>query len=86
MIELLLLLCFGRFLWFFPRHACNTGEQRIKRVFGRHLFLTALIAAILVLAVAGAAARPQHLFPDKRDYRVVSGAFATGAVIIDIIT
>jgi hypothetical protein len=57
----------------------------IKRFFGRHLFAAAFIAAIFVFAVAGAAARLQHFFSHHRNNRVVSGAFAARAMIVNVV-
>jgi hypothetical protein len=66
--------------------AGNAGQQGVKGVSSSHFFLATLVAAIFVFAVAGAATSPQHLFPDQRDYRVVRRAFATGAVIVNVVT
>src|SRR5258708_28968828 len=65
--------------------AANRGQQRIERLFGGHFFAAALVLPVLVLAVAGTAARQRHLFPVHGHDRVVGRALAARTVIVNIV-
>src|SRR5215475_8801113 len=65
--------------------AGDAGQHLVKRLFGRHLLGAALVAAVFVLAVAGAATRPQNFLSHQGYDRMVSGAFACGTMVVDVI-
>jgi hypothetical protein len=62
------------------------GQDLVECLFGCHFLAAALVLAILVLAVAGAAARYQHFFPHHRNHGMISAAFASGAMIVNVVT
>src|SRR4029077_19685602 len=63
----------------------NTGQDFVKRFFGRHLFATAFVVAVFVFAVAGAAAGPQHLFAHHGNNGMVGRASAPRTMVVNIV-
>ena len=66
--------------------ARDVGHKDVEGILRAHFLLAALVVPVFMLVAASTAARFQHLFARHGDNGMVSGEFAAGAVVIDIVT
>src|SRR5664280_2948726 len=84
-IVLLRALLLGRLGSRATQLTCDAGKHLLKRFFLGQLFLASLVMPVLVFVAASSAADFLYLVRCHRDYRVVGGALATRAVIVNVI-